>query len=143
MTSLRSFQCDLGGFEISHFADEDYFWRLTQGGAQGRGKVARVVPNLSLIDGRPFVQVKVFDWIFDRNNMVVLLLVDDVDYGRLSRTLTGTGWTSYQYQAIPKLRNLVQWLRQTQRLQGGNVSRDHPHDDGVDTSLLEYIDAKA
>ncbi len=51
--------------------------------------------------------MEVFDWIFDGDDMVVLLLVDDVDDCRLSGTFAGAGGTGDEHQTVPQLGNLA------------------------------------
>src|ERR1044072_345522 len=140
---LRSFKCDLRSFKITHLADENHFWRLAQGRTECRRKVARVVTDFALVNRRTFVQVQILDWIFDRDDMVVLLLVDDVDDCGLSRALAGTGWTSHEHEAVAKLGDIGQMRRQPESLQSGNVRRNDAHYDGVNAALLEDIHAEA
>src|SRR5689334_16212002 len=97
MARFGSFKRDLCSFEIPHFADENHFRRLAQRGTQGRRKVARVVSDFALIDGGSFVIVKILNRIFDGDNVVGLLLIDDVDDGGLSGALARARWTGDQY----------------------------------------------
>ena len=87
MTGLRSFKRDLRSFEVSHLADQNHFGRLAQRRAQSGRKVLRVVSDFALIDRRVLVRVEILDRIFDGDDVVILLLVDDVDDRRLSGTL--------------------------------------------------------
>jgi hypothetical protein len=108
VTGFRGFERDLGSLEVSHLADQDYFGRLAQSRAQCGRKVARVVADLALVDRRSFVQVKILDWIFDGDDVVVLLLVDDVDDCGLRGALAGAGWTSHEHEAVAQLGDLAQ-----------------------------------
>jgi len=44
VSGLRSGETDFHGFAITHFADKDDLWRLSESGAQTRSKVAESVP---------------------------------------------------------------------------------------------------
>src|SRR5437764_5734367 len=100
MTSLGCFQGDFGSFVIAHFSDQDYLGRLSQRSAQSRRKVFRIVTDFSLIDCRVLVRVKIFDRIFDRDDMIVLCLVNYIDHRCERRALTGTRWSGNQNQSV-------------------------------------------
>src|SRR5262245_21899951 len=142
MTGFGGFERDLCGFKVAHLADEDHFGSLTKSGAQCRRKVARIMPDLTLVDSGSLVQVQILDRILDGDDVVVLLFVDDVDDGGLRGALARAGRTSYQHQAIAKLGDITQLRRQTERLERRNVSWDNPHDNRIDATLLKYVDAK-
>ena len=100
MTGLGCLERNFSRFVVAHFPDENDFWRLSQCRAQSRGKILRIMADFSLIDCRAFVGVKIFNGIFDCDDVVVLGLVNDVDNGGERRALTGPGWAGEQYQAI-------------------------------------------
>src|ERR1044071_9949605 len=143
MARLCCFKRDLCSFKIAHLAYENHFWRLAQCCTKCRRKVARVVTDFTLVDRRTFVRVQVLDWIFDRDHVVVLLFVDDVDECGLGRALAGTGWTSNEHKAVAQLGDIGQMRWQAESLERGDVSRNHAHHDGVNAALLKDIHAEA
>src|SRR6185369_12469262 len=50
VTGLRCLKRDFSGLEISHFANENHFWRLAQRSSQRGRKILDVVSNLALVD---------------------------------------------------------------------------------------------
>src|ERR1044072_1026432 len=108
VAGLSRFQCNFSSFVVAHFADQNDLRRLAQGGAQGRGKVVGVVPAFALIGRRILVRVTIFDRIFDRDDVIVLGFINDVDHRCESRALAGTGGTGDEHEAISQLRDFGQ-----------------------------------
>src|ERR1700757_104185 len=100
MTRLGSFQGDFSSFVVTHFADQNYLRCLSQSGSERRRKILRIVADLPLIDGRILVRVQVFDRIFDCDDVIVLRLVDDVDYSSKRRAFTGAGGTGDENETV-------------------------------------------
>ncbi len=74
---LGRFERDLGRLVVAHLADEDDLRRLPERRAQRRGEVLGVRADLALVDGRVLVRVEELDGVFDGDDVVLLLLVDD------------------------------------------------------------------
>ena len=110
---------------------------------KGGRKVARVVTHFALVNRRTFVRVQILDWIFDRDDVVVLFLVDDVDDCCLSRALAGTGRASNEDKAVAKLGDIGQMRGQAEGFECGNVRRNYAHHDRIDATLLKDIDTEA
>ena len=66
-------------FQVAHFTDEDDVGVLTQGAADGFGKRRTINADFALIDRRFFVVVVELDRVFDRDDVVIDVLVDVVD----------------------------------------------------------------
>ena len=74
MAGLGGFQRDLNGFAVAHFAHQNHFGRLAQGGAQRQGEARRVAVQLALVNRALLVVVQKLDGIFDGEDVVGLLL---------------------------------------------------------------------
>ena len=142
MSGLGGFQRNLGGFIVTHFADQNHLGRLAQCGAQGRRKVFRVMSDLALINGRVLVGVQVLDRIFDRHHVIVLRFVNDVDDCGERGTFAGTRRSRNEHQAVFQLGNICQLGRQSQSRQRRYVGRNNAHHDRIHTALLKNIAAK-
>ena len=79
----------------------------------------------------------VLDRVLDRNNMVILLLVHDIEKSSHRRCLPGSGRPRNEDNPLPVFRKVSQDLRQVKPLKGGNLIGNNP-EDGIDTlALLE------
>ena len=90
MTRFRHRQGGLDGLEIPQLSNQADVRILAQNIFQGRFEARCVGPDFALIDHAGLVVVQIFDWILDRNDMLVPVHVDAVDdrgqRGRLART---------------------------------------------------------
>ena len=66
--------------EVAHFADEHHVRIFAKRSAERIGERVRVGVNLALVDQALLVVVKKLDWVFDRNHMLVALVVDFVEH---------------------------------------------------------------
>src|SRR5690606_11408137 len=64
------------GFQVAHFADHDDVRVLAQGEVQGLGKRVYVRVQLALVDQAALVAVHELNRVFDRDDVVVKVLVD-------------------------------------------------------------------
>ena len=78
---LCGFERDFGRLVVAHLADEYDLRRLPQCRAKRRRKVFRVRADLALVDGRVLVRVQKLNRVFDGDDVVVVLLVDEVNDG--------------------------------------------------------------
>src|ERR1700686_1187663 len=86
------------GFEVAHFADENYVRVLTKGGAESGREICSVYFHFALINKAFLVAVQELDRVFDGDEMVGTIGVDAIDHGREGGGLTGTSGAGYQYQ---------------------------------------------
>ena len=77
----------LDRLQVAHFADQDDVGVHPQGAADGLGEVGHVDADLALVDRRLLVLVVVLDRVFDRDDVVVEVVVDVVDHA-------APGWSS-------------------------------------------------
>src|SRR3712207_6017975 len=89
------------------------------------------------------LRVQKLNRVFDGDDVVLLLLVDEVDDGGERRGLARARRARDEHDAVAQLADVGQLLRQTQRLDGRDLRRDDAHHDGVGAALLEDVDAEA
>ncbi len=82
MAGFRGHQRDFHCGAVAHFADEDDFGRLAQGGPQAVGIVVKIVPEFALVEGGFALRMNEFDRIFQRNDVDRLSVVDLVQKRR-------------------------------------------------------------
>src|SRR4029077_20899881 len=100
MACFRGFEGNLDRFTIAHFADQNYFWRLPQGGTQGQGEGRRVGVEFALMNGGLFVIVTKLNRVLDTEDMNRSLDIGAIDNRRQGRRLSRAGRSSDQNDAI-------------------------------------------
>ena len=79
--------------QVAHFADEDDVGVHAQGPADALREVGHVDADLALIDRALLVLVVILDRVFHRDDVPVVVLVDEVDHagqaGRLAASRSG------------------------------------------------------
>src|SRR5581483_7849009 len=96
MAGLGRFERDLGRLEVAHFADEDHFRRLPEGGAQGEREGRGVAAQLALVDRGDAVVVEEFDRVLDGDDVIRLFLIELIDDGGERRGFAGAGRPRHQ-----------------------------------------------
>ena len=71
---------DRDGLEISHFADEQDIRIFAKCGTQRVFERVSVVVYLTLIDQTFLILVREFDRVFDRDDVILAVLVDRIDH---------------------------------------------------------------
>src|SRR6185369_5058937 len=142
MPRFRSLECDFDRLTIAHFTDEYDFRRLPQRGTKRDGEAGRVRVKLALVDRGVLVRVQKLDRIFDRDDVVVVNLVNQVDDRCQSRTLTAASWSSHQHDSVFDIYYLFQYFRQIEITKARRSHRYHAHDDRVCAALFEDVDAE-
>src|SRR5436309_1958049 len=95
--------------------------------------------QFALMNSRALVTVKKLNRIFDRDDVIELRFIDQIDDCRERRTLAAAGWTSDQHDPGLHIDNLAQLLWQTKIFETRRPWRNHAHDDGVGPSLPKNI----
>src|SRR6185436_3210735 len=80
--------------------------------------------------------------IFNRNDMVELRLINEIDDCSERRALSASGWTSDEHQPVLYVDDLLQLGWQVKVVEVGWIGGNNTHDDGVSASLLEDIHTK-
>src|SRR5438045_798003 len=94
----------LGRLVVAHLADEYDFGCLPQRRPEGRREVFGVRADLALVDGRVLVRVQKLNRVFDGDDVVVVLLVDEVNDGGERRRLTRTRRARDEPDAVAQVR---------------------------------------
>ena len=125
--------CGQGGADrlgVAHLADEDDVGVLAHRGAQRDREVGRVVTHLALGDDRLLVRVQDLDRVLDRDDVDLLVGVDEVDQRGQGRRLAGAGGARDEHEATGLERELADHLGHTQldeRLGAdGDAAEDQP-----------------
>src|SRR2546421_2240746 len=99
--------------------------------------------QLALMNRRILMGVQELDRIFNRDDVIKLAFINQVDDCGERGALAAAGWASHQDDTGLELDNLEQLLRQTEFLEARWPRRNHAHDDCVGSALLENVDAKS
>ena len=96
----------LGGFDggmdrrqVAHFADHDDVRRHTQRPANALLEIRHVDADLALVDQALVVLEEVLDRVFQRDDVAVVVDVEEVDHGGEAGRLAGAGGPGDQQQA--------------------------------------------
>ena len=143
VAGFRGFEGDFNGFAIAHFANENDFGSLAQGGAQGQRKGRRIAVELALVNGGLLVAVQKFDGIFDGQDVKGLVFVHLVDDGGERGGFSRSGGAGDQDDAVAEVHDIFELRRKVQLFETGNTIGNHAHDDGVAAALAKDIDAEA
>ena len=95
--------------------------------------------HLPLRDYAVYVCMKIFDRLFDRNNMTAPLRVDLVDNAGKRGRLTTPRRPGYQDQSLLLIRQLLNHLWQSQFTYRLNLVWDLPYRQTRDTALKKYV----
>src|SRR5436853_5615759 len=99
--------------------------------------------QLALMNRRILMTVKKLDRILNRDDMVVLGFIDQINDGCESGALAAAGGTSHQYDTGLHIDNFAQLLRQTKVFEARRPRRDHPHHNCMSAALSEDVNAKS
>src|SRR2546430_10700980 len=99
--------------------------------------------QLALMNCRILMTVQELDRIFNRDNVVVLGFINQIDDGCERRTLAAAGGTSDQHDTGLHLDDLAQLLRQTKVFEARRPRRNNPHHNCIGAALSEDVDAKS
>ena len=92
-----------GGFEVTHFADENHIRVLTQRVAKPRPERRHIGMDLPLFDDASLGQQLIFHRVFQRDDVVGVLFVHALDHCRERRTFSATGRTGHEDQSARKI----------------------------------------
>src|SRR2546423_13420927 len=99
--------------------------------------------QLALMNGRILMGMQELDRIFNRDDVIKLAFINQIDNRGERGTLAAAGWASHQDDTGLELDNLEQLLRQTEFLEARWPRRNHAHHDCERSALFENVDAKS
>src|SRR5262249_38582750 len=111
---------DFDGFAVAHFADENGFGGLAEGGAEAGGETVEIGAEFALVKGGFVVRVDVLDGVFGGDDMDRLGMVDFVEDGGERGGLAGTGGAGDEDEAGFFLGDLANNLRELEPLERGD-----------------------
>ena len=107
VSGLRRLQRDFNRLLVAHFADQDHFGRLPQGGAQCQRKAGSVTVQLPLMDDGTLVAMHEFDGIFNGQDVIRLGLVNPVENRRQGGRLSRARGAGDQHDAVLYVGNVA------------------------------------
>jgi len=128
---------------VSHFTHQDHVRILAQRGAEGAVKFVRVQPQFALVDGAEFVGVDEFDRVLDRDDVILVLLVDVLDHRGQRRRFSGAGRSGDDHQPVGMIAEVFQGIGQAHLFDRRNFQRHESHHRADQAALNEGIDAEA
>src|SRR3989344_1438421 len=139
VTGFRCGQGQADGFQVTHLADQDDIRVFPQRRAQGFGEAAGVAVHLTLVDQALFRLVNELDWVFDGEDVVVLVAVYIVEDRRQGGRLARTGWPGHQHQAARHIGNLAEDLAHAEVFHTQHFRRNGPEYRARTTVLVEGV----
>ena len=130
---------NLHRFEVTDFAHEQHVRVLTEGGTQGVRIRKRIHADFALRNDGLFVPVKVFNRVFDGDDVDCFALVDVIQHGRKRRRLSGTGRSRHKHKATAGKRHIADNFGQMKFFKRRNLRLDVTNHDGDGTALAEYV----
>src|SRR5690349_4670825 len=82
------------------------------------------------------------DGIFNRDDVVVLCFIDQIDDRGERGTFAAAGRAGNEHDPILQLDDVAQLRRQIEILKSRRPFRNHTHYDRMRSALFEYVDAK-
>jgi hypothetical protein len=114
---------------VPHFSDQDDVRVLPERGAQTGVEGRRVHTDLTLAYRTRVVRMQVLDRILERDDVLLVSLVQPLDHGRLRGALPRTHRSGDQHEPVVRLRDVAEHRRQKQLLERRHGQGDDPHDD--------------
>lgn len=143
MAGLGGRDGGLEGDAVAHFTDEDDVGILTQHGGDPEFEVGHVEADFALLEHGFDVVEGVFDRVFERDDVAVLVVVDPVEHGRERGAFAAAGGAANNDDAVLGSADLEdRFRREFEFFERGNavfnVTEHHAHQ----TALAEGVDAK-
>ena len=128
--------------EVTHLSNKDHIRVFTECRTESFTVAGGVTSDLSLVHYGFIMSVQILNRIFQRNNMVRIFLVDDMNQGCKCRGLTASGRPCHKNQASLTGGHIDYFLRDSESTRLRDFKRQTPHNRSICSSLLKYIDTK-
>ena len=131
------------GFQLAHLAHQNHVRVLPQDGAEAVGEGAGILTHLPLVDGAFVALIDVFDGVFQRNDMLGVPVVDDIQQAGQGGALTGAGFAGDQDDALVEAGEALTLLGKPDFGYGGDMIVEDSDGRGDTALLAEQIHAAA
>ena len=128
--------------QVAHFSHENHVGIHTQGPAKRFREARDVHADFPLIDHRFLVRVVILDRIFDRDDVVIVVVVKPVDHAGQTRRLATPRRTRHQEQTSGPRDDILDHQGQSELLEREELAWDLPQHQTDVPALLENGDAK-
>ena len=142
VTGLGRRHRDLHRGAVANFADQNYFRRLPERGAQAVGEIREILSELALIEERLLVRMQKLDRVLQGQNMNFLRHVELVQHRGERRRFSAAGGARHENDAVLFLDHFPEDRRQPELIERGDFGLELAHDDGLPAILLENVHAK-
>ena len=143
VTGLGRGQRGLHGLDVADLTDEDDVGVLAEHALQRGVEVGGVGADLALVDDRALVGVQDLDRVLDRDDVPVVVVVDEVDHRAERRRLSRTGRTGDEDEPALVIGELADDGRQTERLERRDVALHAPQHETDRAALAHDVHAEA
>src|SRR5262249_26232366 len=126
-------------FFVTHFADEHHVGVFTHGVLHTDLEVNHIKPDLALVDKALIFGEDEFDRVFERQDVLAVLMVDQVEHRRDGRALAGTGDAGKQHHALIVMAKLFDRGRQKEALEVGDNAIHAPGNHADVAKLLQQV----
>ncbi len=143
VASFGSQQSGRNGFQVAHFADQNYIRILTESGAQCGREIRGVHFDFALVDETTLVAMQKLDRVLDGDQVIGPRGVDAVNHRGKSGGLTRAGGSRDEDQAALLFANFVNDWRKVQLFRSANLGWNDAENHADVAALLEHVDAEA
>ena len=143
MPGFRRMDRRLECFHVAQLADEDNVGILANGMLHANLEVLDVGADLTLVDQALVLGKHEFDRIFEREDVLAVVLIDVVEHRADRRALAGAGDAGQQYHPLIELAEPLDARRQEEPLEIGNLVVDAAGYHAQRPLLVEQIHAEA
>ena len=119
---FRSGERGHDGFRFTHFPDHDDIGILPQDMCQGSAERVGIGEQFLLHDDGLLIDMHVFDRVFDGDDFAAALVVDEVHHVVERGRCSGTGRSADEHEAVWFAGEVVDLVRQSKFLAGGNIT---------------------
>src|SRR5271166_2578877 len=105
---------------IAHFADQDDIRILTNSMLHADFEILYIHSDLTLIDKTLILCENEFDWVLEREDVLVAAVVYPVEHGGNRRTLARTGHAGQQDHSLIELAEFLDYRREMKAVEVGN-----------------------
>ena len=130
---------NLHRLKVTDFAHKEHVRVLTESGTQGVRIRKRIHADFALRNDGLLVPIKVFDRVFNGNDVDGFALVDVIQHGSKRRRLSGTGRSRHKHQATAGQGHVTDNFGQVKFLECGDLRLDMTNHHGNRTALAENV----